>query len=381
MRYVKQSVCLFLLAAVWGAVAQAQAQQMEVLDLAGNPIAASLSADDIVPVNCCDSALCAYPGWYVTGDAIFLHRSKARQHTLIVSDNGSINNTDDDTALLDAADLGFDEFETGYRVTIGRSVGHGLALEGSFFKVSEWDEQLQVTSNGTITNDPLLEGLSPPLANSLVFYKSNPFDTEQAGTFYQALQQTVLYQSDLQSSEFNVRASWQHCQFQRSEFFGVRYIQVRENFLLTSQDEVDSTINRGIGTYSVDCDNDLLGAQYGQELGFQFLGCAQLSARLKTGLFCDVIEQRTRIIDNNIQRYDNIDYEAALTFMGELNVGLNIKVTELLSVRGGYNFLWLEGVSLAAEQDYPIAFTGVTDNNNRGGLFYHGFSVGVQLSR
>jgi hypothetical protein len=325
--------------------------------------------------------MCDYPGWYASGDALFLHRGRVRRQTLVVADNGTINNQQDDTPVLDANDLAFNGYETGYRVELGRALGHGLALEGSYFEVSEWDQSAQVTANGMITNDPLLEGLSPPLDNFRAFFRSTPFDAEQAGTFYQALQQTVTYQSDLRSAELNLKASWQHCQFMRSEFFGVRYLQVRERFSLVSQDEVISTPTNGIGSYNVESDNDLLGAQYGQEFGVTLLGRILLSTRIKAGLFVDTIEQRTSIIDSDVLRYDNIDFESELAFVGELNVGVNIKITELLSARGGYNLMWVEGVALAAEQDYPVAFTNVSPTNDNGGLFYHGFSVGVQLQR
>ena len=384
MRYAMRSLCLSLLAAALGAAPYAVAQQMEVLDLGNNAsIGGSYSPEDIVPVQLCSEPdWCrGYPGWYASGDAIFLKRGAPRRSPLIVADQGTLNDRSDDVELLNAAGLHFIDFESGFRTELGRSFGNGLALEATYLLVDEWDTAEQITTSGLVSSNPLTQGLSPPLQNSLAFYKSDPFDTEQAGTFYEALQQTVVYQSDLNSAEINVKATWQHCQFIRSEYFGLRYVQVREQFTLTSQDEATSTPANGIATYAVDTDNDLIGAQYGQEIGLPLFGCALLSTRLKGGLFVNSAEQQTEIVDNAILRYRARDTDDEVSFVGELNVGLNVKVNKMLSVRGGYNLIWVEGIALAAEQGYPVGLTGFSPINDNGGLFYHGFSLGVQVAR
>lgn len=354
----------------------AQAQQMEVLGLPSrSAISHSLEAQDIVPVHYGnDPDWCrGYPGWYASGDAIFLHRGGTRGSTIIVADRSTINDRTDDIPLLDASDLRFNDFETGFRTELGRSFGNGLALEGGFMMVDQWNANAEMTTNGLITNTQVAEGLSPPLPFNQAFYN--------ADTFYEAVQQIAYYRSQLTSAEINVKATWQHCQFIRSEYVGIRYFQVRENFTLASQDEVTSTYANGIGTYGVETDNDLLGAQYGQEIGLPLFGCALLTTRAKAGLFVNSSEQETKIVDSGFLKYDARDTEANVAFVGELNVGLNVKVNKFLSVRGGYNFLWVEGLALAPEQGYPVAFTGVSPLNDNGNLFYHGFSIGVQVAR
>ncbi len=373
MRYATRILCLLLLAA--SLTALGQAQQMEVLHLGADSDAGpKLDPRDLVLVNHCDSGWCCeYPGWYASGDALFLKRNEARNNVLVVADRGTLLDPTDDTVLLTTRDLNFTDFETGFRATLGRSLGHGLALEGSYFQVEEWDAFAQVTSNGLIVSSALGEGLSPPLPFNFPFFN--------ADTFYEAVQQTVVYRSELKNAELNLKATCKHHNIIHTEFVGIRYLKVRENFVLTSQDEVTSTPTAGLGTYTIDTDNDLLGGQYGQEYGIPLFGMVLLSTKLKAGLFGNSVEQTTEIIDSGVIRYNARDTEPELSFVGEINFSADVRVNNFISVHGGYNLLWVQQVALAPEQNYPLGLAAVSPINDNGHLFYHGFNLGVQISR
>jgi hypothetical protein len=374
MRYATRTLCLLLLAA--SLTTLGQAQQMEVLRLAAEPDAGpKLDPRDLVPVaHFGEADWCrGYPGWYANGDALFLKRNEARHEVLVVADRGTLLDLSDDAVLLTTRDLNFNEFETGFRTELGRSFGNGLALEASYFLINEWDAFGQVTSNGLIASSALAEGLSPPLTFNFPFF--------DADTFYEAVQQTVVYRSELQNAELNLKATWKHHHFVRSEFVGIRYLQVRENFVLTSQDEVTSTPTAGLGTYTIDTDNDLIGGQYGQEFGIPLFGCVLLNTKLKAGLFGNSVEQTTEIIDSGIIRYRARDTEPELSFVGELNFNVDVRLNKLVSAHAGYNLLWVQQVALAPEQNYPLGLAGTSPINDNGHLFYHGFNIGVQIAR
>ena len=133
--------------------------------------------------------------------------------------------------------------------------------------------------------------------------------------------------------------------------------------------------------YRIDTDNDLIGGQYGAEFLLPLFGRLLITTRLKAGVYLNAAEQETQIIDSAILRLATKDTDDEVAVVGEINVGVNFKVNHILSVRGGYNFLWVDGLALAAEQGYPVGLTGVAPINDNGGLFYHGFNVGVQVSR
>lgn len=322
-----------------------------------------------------------YPGWYASGDALFMHRSHPRDSVLIVADRGTIDDLSDDTPLFNSENLGFSNYTSGFRTEIGRSLGNGLAIEGSYFQLHEWDHVSPVVTNGAITPPPIDplnpvvdgEGLSPPLPFSAAFY--------DADSFYEAVQQIVSYESDLQGAEINVKATWQWCQFIRSESFGFRYVNLAERFELISQDEVFSIPTSGVASYNVHTDNDLFGLQLGEDIGLPLFGCVLLNAKIKAGLYVNAAEQTTTIIDSGILRYNAKDVEEELSFVGELNVGASFKINKMVSLRGGYNFMWITGVALAAEQGYPIALTGQSGINDNGDLFIHGFNIGLEVAR
>lgn len=381
MRYAVTHVSSLLVAAatLWSAwSATAGGQELEVLNADTSALDGDLVDPELVmPVGIWGKApdwIRSYPGWYASSDALFLHRNRARDVKLIVDDNGTILDPNDDTPLLTGRALRFSDYEAGYRVELGRSFGNGLALEGSFFQIHEFDTAASLTSNGILNPGPDAEALSPP---------NFPFDQAifNADPFFEALQQSIVYSSDILGGEMNLKATWRHHHMVRSEYFGVRYLQVRENFTLFSQDEATSTPTNGFGSYAIDTDNDLVGLQYGQELSIPVFSSVCLSSRLKAGAYVNSTEYNTRVVSNNVVAIDIRDTDANVAFVGELNVNCNVKLTKMLSARAGYNFLWVEGLALAPEQDYPGAFAGTFESNDNGGLFLHGFNVGLELVR
>ena len=378
MRYAVTRFCLLLLGCSLWATATARAQQMEVLNADGAELGQAggdlIDAGDLLPVAFGHHAPAGgcYPGWYAAGDALFLHRQHARELVITVNDRGTLLDTSDDDPLLTTNDLAFD-FETGYRVELGRSFGNGLALEGSYFQIREWDAFGQVTSNGLLNPGPDAEALSPPIS----FFAPN-FDPDP---FFQAVQHTVTYMSDVQSAEMNLKAAWQLHSVAGAELYGFRYFNLRERFTLVSQDEFDSTPTMGFGSYDIETDNDLFGFQYGQEATFHLHSMVCMHARLRAGVFANAVEQRSQVVSNGVLVNDIHEKDADVALVGELNVNFKVKLNRWASARAGYNFIWLEGVALAPEQDYPLALTGSNQLNDNGGLFLHGFNIGVELSR
>jgi hypothetical protein len=376
MRYAVTRFCLLLLGCSLSAAAIARAEQIEVLNADGAEIGQSdgnlVDAGDLVNVGfgkhqaACQS--CCYPGWYAAGDALFLHRNHARELVIASNDAGTIFNVADDIPLLTTNDLGFNDFETGYRIELGRSLGNGWALEGSFFRINEWDAAAQATSNGAFA-----AGLSPPLSFAAVTFNADPF--------YNALQQSVTYTSDLLSAELNAKAAWQCHGLTGAEIFGFRYFRVGEQFSLVSQDTAFSTPTNGFGAYQIRTDNDLFGLQYGQEASLQLHSLVSMQTRLRAGVFVNSAEQRSQVFVNSVLASDIREEEEDVAFVGELNVNFKVKLTRWACARAGYNFLWVEGLALAPEQNFPMALNGFNSLNTHGGLFLHGFNIGVELSR
>jgi hypothetical protein len=314
-----------------------------------------------------------YPNWYAAGDALFLHRSRARDTVITVDDNNTILDTADDIPLLTAGDLRFNDFEAGYRVEVGRAISHGLFVEASFFQVSEWDAAGQVTSNAMLSPLFEAEALSPPISFLLPNFDADPF--------FQALQHTVVYTSEILSGELNLKATWKRRSLERAELFGLRYVRIREHFNLLSQDEATSTFLNGFGSYDIETENDMFGLQYGQESTLPLHDLVSLHAKIRAGVYYNTMESHSRVISNALLVNDVGGREEDVAFVGEVNVNCKVKLSHWAAARAGYNLLWVEGVALAPEQDYPNALTGFAQLNDNGGMFLHGFNIGIELTR
>jgi len=316
-----------------------------------------------------------FPSWYLRGEALFLQRVGVRDRVITVIDNATFETLTDDVPVITADQLQPDNFQSGWRAEVGRAFGSGLAIEGQYFLVDDWFQQAQFTSNGLFVTDPVIPGdaLSPPDA---------PPDFAQfpVDDFYQALQHTVDYRSVLLNSEINLRATWRWCNFVRSQLAGVRFAQLREDFFLVSQDDRLSRPDDGFGLYDIRTKNNLIGAQYGEEIMFQVLGTTTLTINGKVGLYANDIEVRRSITNDGVEVVNLMLTDTNLAFLGELGAHLNVKVTDMVSIRGGYNLYWIEGLALAPEQ-YTFNQALLTDVNEHGGLFVHGFSLGLEVRR
>jgi hypothetical protein len=69
------------------------------------------------------------------------------------------------------------------------------------------------------------------------------------------------------------------------------------------------------------------------------------------------------------------------SFVGEIGMNANYRVTDRFTLLAGYNLLWVTGVALAPEQlaGTNIA-TGVSAPDSSGALFYHGVNLGAQYA-
>jgi hypothetical protein len=318
---------------------------------------------------------CGYPGWFARGEAIFLTRTRTQDNLLTVAVNATPTDLSDDIPLISARDFRFSEFETGYRLEMGRWLLPGLMLEGSYFRLREWDAEAQVTSTGQFITVPGGAGdaLSPP------FPQPFPGDLD-VNNFFQSLQHTFTYQSELINAEMNLRAVWNWRHMIRSELVGFRYLQLRERFTMVSIDDRLATPQQGIGTYTIRADNDLYGLQYGQELVVPVNNCLRLTGNVKAGLYVNDAIQRSRIINDNIVVVDTEGDKADLALVGEVNFRADYQINKFLAVRGGYQMMWLDGLALAPEQYtfFPLNFD---DLDRSGNLFIHGFTIGIELKR
>jgi hypothetical protein len=65
--------------------------------------------------------------------------------------------------------------------------------------------------------------------------------------------------------------------------------------------------------------------------------------------------------------------------VGELGLSGTYQLTRVLTVRGGYNLMWIAGVALAPDQlDFTDLPSSGTALDRGGGIFLHGANVGLE---
>jgi len=295
----------------------------------------------------------ALPRYYVTGEALWLSRSR---------DRGS-NLTFDDTTrnwVMGSDDFDFD-MTSGARIMIGKFINPQTAIEGGYYGFHDWNE----TESRSDTN------------NLTAYWDPQPDDAFFAPAFNLADNQSATYSSSLHNAELGIRR-WIN---PRASFlFGVRYIKFEDDFALHTQDAGTS------GVYSVEGDNDLLGLQIGGEWTRPVFHSQRWFVMFdgRAGLFLNFAEQDSRLADNSPNAtnggFDDTRGEDRTGFASvlDLALSLNWKISDRIVVRGGYRTLFMTGLALAPDNldTNPAQGNSRQSLDNNGSVFLGGPFVG-----
>lgn len=286
-------------------------------------------------LNCCDCA----PRWTVSAGAIFLHRSRPR-NTVLVTDG----TTDD--VLVSVSDFGLGT-EAGPRLEVNRQMGCGWEIGAVYFGVDGWSSSHALADPGN---------LRVPLVSD---DPDDYFDSVNAS-----------YKSRLYNAEVNAkRRLGDNVKF----LAGFRYIELDERIVAGAfSPDLE-------GTFGAQVNNYLFGFQMGGEAAIWNKGGPfRVDSFLKAGVF----GTHSRANVQATGTYLDINETATddrTSFVGELGVVANYQLGRQLSVFGGYQLLWIEGVSLAS--DLPAALTDAdADIASRGSPFYHGAMTGINFN-
>ncbi len=327
--------------------------ELEMGPAAEDVLVEDLKTEKVCPASCCcpKCRRCVY----AFADALFISRNTN------INDQVLVFNTVTTATVLTTGDLQFSS-NSGFRAMAGIELSkcQCTALEFEYLGLND------ITARAGAVG---VNNLAIPGALGLASLD-----------FFNADQITVDYSSNLNSGEMNyVRSCVGDRCWTRSCFAGFRFLSLDEEFNIRAGDPNTATSN-----YNIKTDNDLYGAQVGGRLKKY---CRNLGfiATAKAGLFANDAQQQQFVTDfpppafflrNPIGASD-----ANLAFVGELSLISSIRLTEVWSVRAGYNMLWIDGVALGMSQfdfsNTPFSGTGIDAN---GSLFLHGASVGLSAN-
>lgn len=294
---------------------------------------------------------CGFRRWYVMADAMWLTRNDPSHRNLSHRGDGDL------PVVLSTQDLDFD-MEPGARITIGKFINQRTSIEGTYFGFHDWDAYAAAFSpSGQLNPYWQPEGVS------------GTFKAFENANVHQ-----VNYGAELHNAELGVRR-WINPD--ASVLFGFRFLTLDEDLDFSSIKYSTSTT----GLYSIHTDNELVGLQIGGEWG-RTLSADRLRVSLygKAGLFLNFAEQDTQAIGSAGFFAEGEADDTELASLLELGVVFTLRLTDHISLRGGYNHIFLTGLALAPDQlSNPRSVNGNNFLSTEGSLHLHGPFVGGEF--
>ena len=296
---------------------------------------------------CCDDCCC--PLWTVQADALFLNRSRLPGQTLLVNGNFKPQFNADQFDL---------PVQVGWQIDITRRLNDNWDLEARYFDVGG-----QSASSPTIRSTVGAGVLFAPTAQ---------------GLFFPPLDSNLTYTSRLQDVELNARRSLNAC---LTVLAGVRYLNLDDRILVSQL----TTTGGFDAAQRLDGFNDLLGFQIGGDAVLVQRGRFSLDTALKAGIYNDNARNSFAYDSTALAEHKTSgDSASNVAFCGEIGITATYDLTERLSLRGGYELLWLDGVALASQQPIlnpPPLLRTATSVGTSGDVFYNGAFIGLEYRR
>jgi hypothetical protein len=332
------------------------------------------------------------PRWTVSAETIVLDRVGTAGRTLVERVPGSVSfisvPTTPGTQALNSNDLN-QGFSPGLRVGATYHADPNYGLELSFFRVSGWD------STRSIGPDNPLNWLVMRAPGS--FFQTQDFS-------YQSM--TWDYSTELYNAELNVRYNLSS---RITMLAGFRWLQLNENLQGTipppdsilptwkfnpnnSLFDVAQIENQpGIPAtgafppfWNASTTSNLYGLQIGADGKLFECGRFSIVGLIKIGGYWNHASESTGVSLQKVVYPSGASTNQA-AFVGEAGLQCKYQVTRGITLKLGYEALWLDGVALAPgqiQETYTIApatvyALGVNSNSS---VLFHGATAGLEFS-
>jgi hypothetical protein len=324
---------------------------------------------------CADDPLCAppRPAWYARTDFIMLRRDV--EGVPIAKLDKVLNDGIYPQTLV----LSTNEFEEPFRPGASLLIGHTLGdtpyqIEFSYFQTSDWQQGLTVRDA-----TPNVFGSAGNLYSPFTNF-GNPVGLP--GFDYNNFV-SIREESELYNVEVNVRhllpmvtramaVSW---------LVGVRHIGIGEQFDYLSESAVPSPLGSALNLQTR-THNNLWGAQIGGRAEFYAQYDCWINFEIK-GALCSNATRQTTIGALGAQAINEERSDNITSYVGDLSLELVYRPTRHLATRFGYQAMWIDRLTLAAQNFSPpagILLLGPPQINVLGNAVYHGPHVGLELS-
>ncbi len=301
--------------------------------------------------------------WTASADFVILDRIGSFNQTLVETVAGTVSLHDvsktPGVEMLNANDLQ-QGFAGGPRVGLIRHGDCGCDLELSYFQINGWDDY---------------RGVGPAPDDWLVMRAPGGFLQTQDNKDRQMM--VWDYASRLYNAELNVR--WNPCA-RVTMLAGFRWVGLWEDLQGTLPPE------RAAPFWDTNTRNNLYGFQIGADGKLLERGRFSIDGVAKAGVFDNVAEETTEVSIYRIPCWESASNNRP-AFLGEIDLQCKYQVTRRLSLKVGYEAMWLQGVALAPAQiqetqsniTLPVSVQALGVNSTSG-VFYHGATAGLEYA-
>jgi len=269
-------------------------------------------------------------------------------------------------AVLSTDDLNFDE-KPGMRLTGRYDLGALSVLEIGYSGLFEWNDSARVTSAGNTLFSPFSE------------FGTDPFGGAGLTETDAASSASIEYWSELHNAEISFRRYWigNSPRVTGTWLAGFRYTKLSEDFFWNTQ---------AIGTmdYQVTANNDLAGFQTGGDVWVTARQGIRFGAQGKVGLYNNRTKQSSRIEATTVvPGVREVAKANHVAFIGEGNLSMVCDVMPSMSIRAGYDVLFINTVALAPNNVNfnNELFSGGTRTSvliEESSVLYHGANLGLE---
>jgi hypothetical protein len=317
-----------------GAMVHAEPTQASVMD---DTVFAS-EPDWGSPVLGGDGFMGCPPRWYAVAEAFALRR-----------------NGDSNVTLSNGGRFGGYDYELAGRATIGRTYDCLDGWEASYAGPFLWSQR-----QGAISDGELQAFLLPGVGLS----------ADDLSAFRNADMHRQYRSSTLHSGEIN-RRWWGWDVF--SLKVGARYLRIEEKF------ELLSNAGNEFGDFSTGYQNHVGLGQIGLDL-MAPVGPWTFGAKVNGGIGLNFNSGEVLLSNNDRRVLGNSSSDEQIAFLAELGIFSIYRLTERISLHAGYEAWYIWGLALPSDQQYaPLNFDSGLSYYERGDLFYHGGTLGVEI--
>jgi hypothetical protein len=308
---------------------------------------------------------CCGPRWTASADSIILDRIGSVPYTLVETVPANQSPSHPGTEMLNATDL-HQGFSGGPRLDLIHHGDDDGDLEFLYFQIDGWNVCRSVG----------------PTPNEWLVMRA-PGDFLQTQDDFLTQRMAWDYSSRLYNAELNARWNpWRRV----TVLAGFRWVNLSEEL----EGVLLPSTSHGTGSFwDAQTKNNLYGFQIGVDAKLLQYNRFSIASVLKAGMFDNHVEEASLVRMTRVQFGDSASTNH-LAFLGEIGVQCKYQVTPRLSLKAGYEAIWLQGVALAPgqisktnchyallPQDIYIQSLGVNCNS---GVFYHGATAGLEYA-